>query len=75
MSRRLTLFATATDTATEETLEALHTLPGYHVEVVRCPRSSSDWFTFPFLRDEEGVPYYGPSGINFFIARARANRR
>ncbi len=69
---QLTVFTTPT-TVSRETLQTLSALPGYDVEEVSCPQSATEWFLFPFLRDEEGVPYYGSDGIDFFIDRT--NRR
>ena len=67
---QLTVFTTPTTAVSRETIKTLCALPGYDVEEVSCPQSATEWFLFPFLRDEEGVPYYGPDGIDFFIARA-----
>ena len=53
----------------KEQLEEL----GYEIIMIACPRTCQEWFKDPFMRDEEGVPYYGTTGINFFINRARQN--
>ncbi len=39
------------------------------VEMIVCSGSLRPPIHFPFIKDEEGRPYYGKEGINFYLER------
>lgn len=70
MTHTVTLFAIPGDPDSNRVaLQTIGSIPNVKVEIVSCPHSSREWFIFPFVRDEEGIPYYGLEGIKSFTIR------
>ena len=70
MPKTLFLFGEPHSGNTQNALTLLQSrLHGYHVKEMSCYYPISNGFALPFIRDEDGIPYFGMEGIDFFISK------
>lgn len=72
MSRKISLFVVPGMEGNVQALKTVRHLPDTQVEEVPCPDTMKEWFDLPFIRDEDGVSYYGIEGITSFVQGAAA---
>lgn len=70
--KKVTLFTLYGEEEPKEILEALKEA-GSEIEVIVCSGVLRPRNYFPFIKDEEGRPYYGREGIRFYLEKMAAN--
>lgn len=65
----ITLYTLYGTVEPQEIVTALREALGSEIEVVVCSGSLRDPTEFPFIKDNEGRPYYGKKGIEFYLQR------
>lgn len=73
MSRKISLFVVPGMEGNVEALKTVRHLPDTQVEEVPCPTTLTEWFDLPFVRDEDGISYYGIEGITSFAEAVAAD--